>query len=394
MPAPDATTGGGAPRALRFAVPATAALALAGGVAFYAASQMRGPPRDPGAFRIVVTATACEPDDLTVPPGRHTFEIVNRSDRPVEWEILDGVLVVAERENITPGLTQAVQARLAPGDYEITCGLISNPRGRLHVTAEGTTGETGKTPDIRVFIGALSEYKVYLILQSAGMVSAAQDLAAAIHAGDLAQARGLYEAARLPYKRVEPTAYRFSDLANAINPVADYLAKREADPAFTGYHRIAFALFGDGDAGDLATVVDKLVVDLTELKARLGGLKLLPADLATSAARIAEQLADGRIVDGEDHYAGTDLADIDANLEGITKLVGLLRPIAKAAAPDTMGAVDTRLAATTQALAALKEGDAWPAYDTVSASQRKALSDVFKALAQALDTVNAAIGIG
>ena len=132
----------------------------------------------------------------------------------------------------------------------------------------------------------------------------------------------------------------------------------------------------------------------TALKDRLGGLKLAPPDLATSAARIAEQLADGRIADGEDHYAGTDLADIDANLQGIAKLVGLLRPIVKVAAPDAMAAVDTRLAATTQALAALKQGDAWPAYDTVSASQRKALSDVFKALAEALDAVNAAIGIG
>ena len=395
MPAPDAApSGGGAPRALRLAVPVTAALAVAGGVAFYVASQMRGPTSDPGAHRIVVTAKACEPNELTVPAGRRSFEIVNRSDRPVEWEILDGVLVVAERENITPGLTQIVQARLAPGDYTITCGLISNPRGRLHVTAEGATGETGKTPDIRAFIGALSEYKVYLILQSAAMVSAAEGLAAAIHAGDLTQARGLYDAARLPYKRIEPVAWRFSDLVNAINPAAEYLAKREADPAFTGYHRIAFALFGGGETADLPAVADRLVSDLKGLKDRLGGLKLLPADLATSAARIAEQLADGRIVQGEDHYAGTDLADIDANLQGIAKLVGLLRPIVKVAAPDAMAAVDARLAATAQALAALKQGDAWPAYDTVSSSQRKALADVFKALADALDAINGAIGIG
>ncbi len=394
MPAPDAApSGGGAPRALTFAVPAAAVLALAGGVAFYAASQMRGPARDPGAYAIAVTARACEPNELTVPAGRHTFEIDNRSDRPVEWEILDGVMVVAERENIAPGLKQTVPARLKPGDYEITCGLLSNPRGRLHVTATGAAGGTGKTPDTRAFIGALSEYKVYLILESAAMVSAAEGLAAAIHAGDLAQARTLYAAARWPYKRIEPVAWRFSDLVNAINPAAEYLANREADPAFTGYHRIEYALFGGGDTAGLPAVADRLVTDLKTLKDRLGGLKLGPADLATSAARMAGQLAEGRITQGEDRYAGNDLGDIDANLAGIAKLVSLLRPIVSVTAPDAMAAVDAKLNMAKQALAGLKQGDAWPAYDTVSASQRKALTDSFKALAEALDAVNGAIGI-
>ncbi len=392
MPAPDAATGG-APRALRFAVPLTAALAVAGGVAFYAASQMRGPATVAGAHQIVVTANACQPNELTVPAGRRTFEIVNRSNRALEWEILDGVLVLAERENITPGLKSTVEVRLRPGDYAITCGLLSNPRGRLHVTAAGATDETGKTPDTRAFIGALSEYKVYLILESSAMVSAAQGLAAAIQEGDLAQARNLYEAARLPYKRIEPTAYRFADLANAINPVADYLAEREADPAFIGYHRVEYALFGGGDVKDLPAAADRLVTDLGILKTRLGGLKLTPPDLADSAARMAEQLADGRVTHGEDRYAGTDLADIAANLEGIAKLVGLLDPIVKVAAPDAMATVDAGLAATTRTLAALKRGDAWPAYDTVSASQRKALAYSFKALAEALDAVNGAIGL-
>ncbi len=395
MPAPDAaTSGGGPPRALVYAVPAAAALALAGGVAFYAASQMREPASDAGAYRITVTASACEPNELAVPAGRRSFAIVNRSDRPVEWEILDGVMVVAERENIAPGFTQTVSARLQPGDYAITCGLISNPRGVLHVTAEGAGDGSGKTPDVRVFIGALSEYKVYLVLQSGVMVSAAEDLAAAIHGGDLAQARDLYQAARLPYKRIEPTAYRFADLANAINPVADYLAGREADPAFTGYHRIAYALFGKGETGDLPVVADRLVTDLKALQERLGGLKLEPADLATSAARMAEQLADGRIVDGEDRYSRSDLADIGANLAGIAKLVGLLRPIVKPVAPDAMQAVDAKLTAASDALTALKQGDAWPAYDTVSTSQRKALAESFKAVAEALDAVNGALGLG
>ena len=183
MPIPDATPSG-APRAFLFAVPVAAALAVAGGAAFYAASQMRGVARDPGAIHIAITAKACEPNALTVPAGRRSFAIVNRSGRPVEWEILDGVMVVAERENIAPGPTATLSARLTPRDYEITCGLLSNPRGSLHVTPTSATGGRGTAPDTRAFLGALAEYKVYLILQSGQMVRGAQALAAAIHDGD------------------------------------------------------------------------------------------------------------------------------------------------------------------------------------------------------------------
>ena len=58
-----------------------------------------------------------------------------------------------------------------------------------------------------------------------------------------------------------------------------------------------------------------------------------------------------------------------------------------------MAAVDARLAAAQQALDALRQGDAWPAYDTVSTDQRAALAEAFKDLADALRAVNGAIGI-
>ncbi len=394
MAAPDPTTPGGAPRALRYAVPAAAVLAAAGGVAFYAASQMREPTGDPGAYPIAVTANACEPNRLTVPAGKRSFEIHNRSDRPVEWEILDGVIVVAERENIAPGLKSIVDARLGPRDYAITCGLLSNPRGVLHVTAEGAADETGKTPATRAFVGALAEYTAYNLLESVKAVKAATALAEAIHAGDLDRARSLYVPARRSYKRMEPvTAYYFSDLVNAINPSAAYLEKREADPAFIGFHRIAYSLYGGNDVAGLPAAADKLVGDLDRLRERLLTLRLVPPDLADVAARITDQLASGRIADGEDSYAHADLSDIDANLESITKLVTLLRPLVTPSAPDAMAKVEARLTAAAGALAAFKNGDTWPDYDTVSASQRKALADAFKALAEALGAVNSAIGI-
>ena len=72
-----------------------------------------------------------------MPAGKTTFKIKNASTRRLEWEILKGVMVVEERENIVPGFVQSLTATLDPGTYEMTCGLLSNPKGTLTVRLLG-----------------------------------------------------------------------------------------------------------------------------------------------------------------------------------------------------------------------------------------------------------------
>jgi iron uptake system component EfeO len=82
---------------------------------------------------VTVSNTGCEPGNLSVATGKTTFVIKNTSDRPVEWEILEGVMVLEERENIAPGFTQKLTANLESGEYQMRCGLLSNPKGALKV---------------------------------------------------------------------------------------------------------------------------------------------------------------------------------------------------------------------------------------------------------------------
>src|ERR1700728_3472124 len=88
---------------------------------------------------VTITDKGCEPNALSVPAGKTTFKIKNQSKRAVEWEILDGVMVVEERENIVPGFVQPLTADLKAGQYQMTCGLLSNPKGVLTVTAAATS---------------------------------------------------------------------------------------------------------------------------------------------------------------------------------------------------------------------------------------------------------------
>jgi len=381
------------PRLFRVLVPLGAVCALAGLGAFWWATQQRAAvPRAADLVPVTVTTEACQPMELTVPAGRRSFEISNGSDRPIEWEILDGVMVLAERENILPGYRQVLSATLAPGDYEMTCGLLTNPRGRLHVTQSEEWASDSAQVELRDFLGALGEYRVYLITQSLEAIAAAQTLRDAIAAGDLAAAQQAWRAARAPYKRIEPLAFRLSDLENAIDPSAEFLAQREADPAFTGYHRLEYGLFARMTLDGLLPVADRLVTDLGTLKTRLSGFEVAPGLLTALPADMARQMADDKVAQGEDPYAQSDLDDFAANLDGIAKLTGLLGPILAPVDPALKGKVEAQLARTQAAIGALKGPEGFPPYDRIGAEGRAALSAAFGDLAAVLDQLHSTIG--
>jgi iron uptake system component EfeO len=372
----------------------TAVLALAGAGAFYWATINSQASRvKDGAIALTITASACEPNAITVAAGKRSFQIRNTSDRTVEWEILNGVLVVAERENIVPGFFQTLSADLAPGDYEMTCGLLSNPRGVLHVKQSDEYAAKKSTVSLRNFLGPLSEYKVFMVMQTNAALDAATQLADAIKAGDLAKAQSLYEPARLPYKRLEPVAYRLSDLKNAIDPVADYFEKREADPAFVGFHRIEYGLFEKKSLDGLEPIAARLVADMTTLKDRLRALKLDPSTLIALPGDMAAHMDQAGVFDGENHYAHTDLQDIDANLEGIEKIAGLLTAVAKPVDAKLAQDMTDRLAEARAALTALKVSDAYPAYNTLSDAQRDGLKKAFAKPAEVYGRLNQVIGV-
>lgn len=381
-------------RLIAIALVGAGALVLAGGGAFYFASQKASRPVEAAAIAVRVGDKSCEPMDLTVPAGRSVFEIENASNRPIEWEILDGVMVIEERENIAPGFRSQLTARLKPGVYDITCGLLSNPRGKLTVTASAHSDAEKVKPPLKAFIGPLSEYKVYLVLQSGQMIQATQALAAAVDTGDATAAKAAYVAARTAYRHVEAVSGRIVDIENAVDPIAAYLAGREQDPAFTGFHRIEFGLWRENSLAGLKPFADKLATDAATVRDRLKAVKFELTDLAGNAAREARRLAEGPVISGDSLYAGDDLAELAAAIDGLEKPVSLLLPLAGEASPDAAKAVNDAFAAARAELGKLAGPGAAPvAYSEIPPDARKALSATFVALADAIDRINPALGL-
>ncbi|MCF7534937.1 iron uptake system protein EfeO [Pseudomonas petrae] len=385
------------PRALQFAVAGSVILMIAAGAMFYFASQAAQQKRIANSGNetvVTINAKNCEPNSITVPAGKNAFRIVNASDRAVEWEILDGVLVVEERENIVPGLSQVINANLQPGDYTITCGLLSNPRGTLHVTPTAESDAAAKArPSMVAFIGPLSEYRVYLSTQSSALIRAVNDLQQAIDSGDLAQAQKAYAPARAAYQRIAPAAQRLSELDNAINARADYYEKREQDPGFGGFHRIEFGLFSQKSVEGLTPVVQKLQTDIASLKQQLLAQSIAPEQLASMVVRNMRSIAEVRNNGEEERYSHLDVNGFAANLEGTRKVIDLLRPLLAKSSGEVLKKIDTASTALDDQLLMLKTADGLKPYDQVSTEQRKQIADKAKALADALDGIDPALGL-
>ncbi|MFP3927244.1 iron uptake system protein EfeO [Pseudomonas sp. W5-36] len=385
------------PRALQFAVAGSVILMIAAGAMFYFASQAAQKKRIANSGNetvVTINAKSCEPNSITVPAGKNAFRIVNASDRAVEWEILDGVFVVEERENIVPGLSQIINANLQPGDYAITCGLLSNPRGTLHVTPTAESDAAAKArPSMVAFIGPLSEYRVYLSTQSSALIRATNDLQQAIDSGDLAQAQKAYAPARAAYQRIAPAAQRLSELDNAINARADYYEKREQDPGFGGFHRLEFGLFSQKSVDGLTPVVQKLQADIASLKQQLLAQSIAPEQLASMVVRNMRSIAEVRNNGEEERYSHLDVNGFAANLEGTRKVIDLLRPLLTKTSGDVLKKIDTASTALDDQLLMLKTADGFKPYDQVSTEQRKQIADKAKALADALDGIDPALGL-
>ncbi|MBJ2267118.1 iron uptake system protein EfeO [Pseudomonas sp. MF6772] len=385
------------PRALRWAVTGSVIVMIAAGGLFYYAAQLAAAKRqvNHNEIAVIIHAHACEPNALTVPAGRASFRIINRSDRAVEWEILDGVLVVEERENIAPGLSQVINANLLPGDYAITCGLLSNPRGTLHVTPTAESDAQAKAkPSMVAFIGPLSEFRVYLSSQGGALIKAVSALEQAIAAGDLAQAQALYLPAREAYQRLAPAAQRLAELDNAINARADYFESREQDPAFSGFHRLEYGLFEQHTLGDLTPIAQRLLADVTTLKQQLLAQSLPPEQLVSILVRNLNSLADVRAASGEEErYSHLDLNGFAANLTVTRKVVDLMRPLLTKSAADLLPGIDSAINAFAAQLDDLQVDGHYRSYNRVTAAQRQLIADKAKALAAALDGIDPALGL-
>ncbi|MBJ3815958.1 iron uptake system protein EfeO [Shimwellia pseudoproteus] len=342
--------------------------------------------------KVTVTDKQCQPMSLTVNAGKTRFVVQNNSQKALEWEILKGVMVVEERENIAPGFSQKLTANLAPGEYDMTCGLLSNPKGKLIVQAAGGKASSASA-NLLALAGPITQYKAYVTAEVAALVSGTKAFTDAVKAGDIAKARALYAPTRQHYERIEPIAELFSDLDGSIDAREDDYEQKAADPKFTGFHRLEKALFGDNSVKGMDSYADQLNHDVLDLQQRVAELAFPPGKVVGGAAGLIEEVAASKISGEEDRYSHTDLWDFQANVDGAQKIVELLRPLlAKDNAP-LLAKVDGNFKTVDSILAKYRTKTGFETYDKLTDADRKSLKGPVTALAEDLSLLRGVLGL-
>ena len=373
---------------------APAPSAASGAASQAAASAPAGetPRNADGSVSVAVNDNACEPMQITVPSGQTVFQIKNDSTRKLEWEILKGVMVVDERENIAPSLSDKMTVTLLPGEYEMTCGLLTNPRGKLIVTDSGFKDTTDEAA-LEKLAQPLGEYKKYVQGEAKELVTKTEAFVAAVKAGDIDKAKSLFASTRVHYERIEPIAELFNELDPAIDAREDDFKDGPKDANFTGFHRIEHALWVEKDVKGVQTVADKLLEDVKKLQTEIDELNFPPTKVVGGAAALIEEVAGSKITGEEDRYSHTDLSDFQANVDGAQKIVDLFRtPIAEKN-KALLDKVDANIKQVNGILAKYKTADGFADYGKLTKADRNALQVPINALAEDLSQLRGTLGL-
>ena len=141
-------------------------------------------------------------------------------------------------------------------------------------------------------------------------------------------------------------------------------------------------------------MAQRLLTDVTTLKQQLLAQSLPPEQLVSTVVRNLNNLGEVRASSGEEErYSRTDLNGFAGNLFAARKVVDLLRPLLTKSAAELLPTLDNAIASLDAELDGFKVEKGYASYDSVSAEQRKQIADKAKALADALDGIDPALGL-
>ncbi|MEU7379861.1 MULTISPECIES: iron uptake system protein EfeO [unclassified Streptomyces] len=375
-------------RAVRFSViTAAAAVAL---TAVTACTQKSGTQDTDRVVDVTAKDDSCEVSKKEFPAGHVELTIENKGSKVTEVYLLfPDDRIVAERENIGPGIKQKITAEVKAGDYLIACKPGMKGKG-IRQEVKATGGAVSKRdPKLDA---AVADYRQYAQDQADETLPRVEAFVKAIKAGDVPAAKKAYAISRLGWERTEPVAESFGDIDPKVDVREDGL---EDGQKWTGWHRLEKSLWKDGKIGaEEKSLADQLLTDLKDWQQRVGTAEITPTSMANGAKELLDEVAQGKVTGEEDRYAHTDLVDFKGNVEGAQKAYELLRPVASKNDPALAKELDKQFAALETLLDKYREDKTsyeFVSYDKVGKDDRKELSDAVNALAEPLSKLAAAV---
>lgn len=360
-----------------------------------------------GALTVTSTADTCDVSATEADSGTIRFAVTNAGDDVTEFYLLgeDGLRVVAEVENVGPGLSRDLIAQVKPGTYYTACkpGMVGDGiRAEFTVNDSGAeVGPTGDTAD--QLKAAEASYVAYVKDQVGALIAGTEAFADAYTAGNDDIAREQYADTRAHWERIEPVAESFGDL----DPLLDL---READveegTAWSGWHLIEKDLWQpapdanggvayvpltqeqrDAAAADLVKYTQQLVDEVNAPDFTFEAFQI-----ANGAKELLDEVATGKVTGEEEIWSHTDLWDFQANVDGARVGYEVLADVVEAENPDLADTLATRFEELDALLAAQGSLDTgFTYYDKLTDAQVKQLAAAVDALSEPLSQLTATV---
>lgn len=338
------------------------------------------PPGPPGSVGVNVKAsdTACVVAEDTFTSGTQTFAISNVGSQVTEvYVYAPGDRVVGEVGNIGPSAGKKLTVTLKAGQYQLACrpGMVGAGI-RTPIVVKGPSGAPQtSSPQLDA---AVASYRSYVVAQARVLEERAKPFIAAVEAGDIAKAKSLYPAARVPYESIQPVAAALGDLDSRIDARIDDV---EVGQQWTGFHRLEYDLWKpNADISADGPVARQLQGDIAKLVDQVQRVDLSVDGIANGARTLLTQVATVKLAGEEERYSRLDLVDAAADVQGAQEAYNALRSIVIDTQPDLIAKIDTRFATLEEDLSQYGSGASFMAYDSLSKAQVNSLQSEVDAL--------------
>jgi iron uptake system component EfeO len=342
--------------------------------------------------RIEVSVGTCGKGWSAPRPGQQHFSLVNTDTRAGEVLLTDAKsgAVYAEIEPVGSGTSADLTIALGSGQYAFRCAMedeatITGPT----VTIPGSVPKP-VAPVLAVteadLVPYTKAYEDYVRGQIPSLVALTTTLHSALTAGNLAAARQAWLPAHVEYERLGAAYGAFGDLDGNINGLPNGLRRGIHDPDWEGFHRIEYGLWHGETAASLLPHATELLSSTQQLGAAFRGEEVDPLELSIRAHEITENALQFELTGQTDYGSASNLATVNANLEGTKTVLGIIRPLLVPRYAQ-LSALTTQLATSSADVQALGHSASWPPLAALNTPQRERVNADLSQLSELLAPV-------
>jgi iron uptake system component EfeO len=266
-------------------------------------------------------------------------------------------------------------------------GLLALTAAACGSSEKTNTAEVAEQVTNPAVEAVVADYRGYLKQNADELVATTKPFVAATVAGNLAEAKALYVAPRIPYERIEPVADSFGSL----DPKIDARENDVAPSEFEGFHRIEKALWEEDTAKGMAPVAEQLLADIEELARKVKTVELQAVQIANGANELLGEVSASKITGEEERYSHVDLVDFEANVEGSEAAFEAVKALLDETDPDLSGEIEADFKMVFNSLQPYRTGDGFVPYTELTKADTRKLAVAIDTLAEKLSQVPAAI---